>query len=178
MNLPVIVDYDAARLRERERQLAQQYSVMEPRNPPKEPMPMSQQRLELAKLRSGGAYIIPQRLMELTENMSDTTTKEFQLANWERLKKRIHGLVNKVNTDNIRDISVDLFRINLIRGRGLFARSVMRAQAASLPFTPIYAALVATINSGIQKVGELVAVRLLVQYRRAFRHNDKVALFG
>lgn len=68
----------------------------------------------------------------------------------------------------------ELFGENLIRGKGLFARSIMRAQAASLPFTPIFAALVAIINTKLPQVGELVLVRLVSQFRRAYKRNDKV----
>lgn len=49
----------------------------------------------------------------------------------------------------------------------------MRAQAASLPFTPIFAALVAIINTKLPQVGELVLIRLISQFRRAYKRNDK-----
>lgn len=76
---------------------------------------------------------------------------------------------------NIKHIVPELFGENLIRGKGLFARSIMRAQAASLPFTPIFAALVAIINTKLPQVGELVLVRLISQFRRAYKRNDKVS---
>jgi len=53
----------------------------------------------------------------------------------------------------------------------------MRAQASSLPFTPIFAALVAIVNTKLPQVGELVLVRLISQFRRGFKRNDKVRLF-
>ncbi|KAK9472117.1 armadillo-type protein [Dipodascopsis tothii] len=49
----------------------------------------------------------------------------------------------------------------------------MRAQAASLPFTPVYAALVAIVNTKLPQVGLLLVSRLVMQFRRAFRRNDK-----
>lgn len=69
----------------------------------------------------------------------------------------------------------ELFGENLIRGKGLFARSIMRAQASSLPFTPIFAALIAIINTKLPQVGDLVLVRLISQFRRAYKRNDKVS---
>ena len=78
---------------------------------------------------------------------------------------------------NIKHIVPELFGENLIRCKGLFARSIMRAQAASLPFTPIFAALVAIINTKLPQVGELVLVRLISQFRRAYKRNDKVSCF-
>ena len=67
----------------------------------------------------------------------------------------------------------ELFGENLIRGKGLYCRSIMKAQAASLPFTPIYAALTAIINTKIPSIGELLLTRLIIQFRKAYRRNDK-----
>ena len=92
---------------------------------------------------------------------------------WEALKKSINGLINKVNIGNIKAIVPEIFNENLIRGRGLFCRSVMKAQASSLPFTPIYAAFAAIINTKLPQVGELLIKRLIMQFRKAFRRNDK-----
>lgn len=49
----------------------------------------------------------------------------------------------------------------------------MRAQASSLPFTPVFACLTAIINSKLPQVGSLVVTRLIVQFRRAYKRNDK-----
>ena len=51
----------------------------------------------------------------------------------------------------------------------------MKAQASSLPFTPVFAALVAIINTKLPQVGELLLTRLISQFRRAFKRNDKVS---
>lgn len=69
---------------------------------------------------------------------------------------------------------LQLFGENLIRGRGLFVRSIMRAQASSLPFTPIFASLVAIVNTKLPQVGELLLTRLISQFRRSYKRNDKV----
>lgn len=92
---------------------------------------------------------------------------------WEALKKSINGLINKVNVSNIKHIVPELFGENLIRGRGLFCRSIMKAQAASLPFTPIYAAMAAIVNTKLPNVGELLLRRLIVQFKKGFKRNDK-----
>lgn len=97
----------------------------------------------LLNMRSGGTYIPPARLRALQAQITDKTSKEYQRMAWEALKKSINGLINKVNVSNIKHIVPELFGENLVRGRGLFCRSIMKAQAASLPFTPIYAAMVA-----------------------------------
>lgn len=36
---------------------------------------------------------------------------------WEALKKSINGLVNKVNVSNIKDIVMEIFGENIVRGR-------------------------------------------------------------
>lgn len=81
----------------------------------------------------------------------------------------------QVNTSNIKYIIPEMFQENLIRGRGLFARAIMKAQASSLPFTPVFASLVAIINTKLPMVGELVLIRLVSQWRRAFKRDDKVS---
>lgn len=147
---------------------------------------------EFAKLlgsRSGGAYIPPARLRALQQEAAkDKNSAEYQRLSWDALRKSINGLINKVslclaprctaysqvNVSNIKHVVPELFGENLIRGKGLFARSIMRAQAASLPFTPIFAALVAIINTKLPQVGELVLIRLISQFRRAYKRNDKV----
>ena len=128
---------------------------------------------KLINMRSGGTYIPPARLRALQAQITDKTSKEYQRMSWEALKKSINGLINKVNVSNIKHIVPELFGENLVRGRGLFCRSIMKAQAASLPFTPIYAAMVAIVNTKLPQVGELLLHRLITQFKKAFRRNDK-----
>ena len=105
---------------------------------------------------------------------ADPGSIEYQRMNWEALRKSITGLVNKVAADNIKHIAPELFAgANLVRGRGLFCRSIMHAQEFSLPFTPVFAALAAIVNTKLPFVGELLVMRLVSQFRRAFRRNDK-----
>jgi len=128
---------------------------------------------KLLNMRSGGTYIPPARLRALQAQVTDKTSKEYQRMAWEALKKSINGLINKVNVSNIKHIVPELFGENLVRGRGLFCRSIMKAQAASLPFTPIYAAMAAIVNTKLPQVGDLLLNRLVVQFRKAFKRNDK-----
>ena len=128
---------------------------------------------KLLNMRSGGTYIPPAKLRALQAQITDQSSKEYQRMAWEALKKSINGLINKVNVSNIKHIVPELFGENLIRGRGLFCRSIMKAQAASLPFTPIYATMAAIVNTKIPQVGELLINRLIIQFRKAFKRNDK-----
>jgi len=103
--------------------------------------------VDLLTSRTGGAYIPPAKLRMLQAEITDKSGAAYQRIAWEALKKSIHGYINKVNTSNIGIITRELLRENIIRGRGLLARSIIQAQAASPTFTPVYAALTSIINS-------------------------------
>ncbi|KAH9462253.1 hypothetical protein MJO29_003025 [Puccinia striiformis f. sp. tritici] len=176
VDIPRIHDNDPARRREREEQLrirlAEQElaGIVKPKPDPKLEMQ------KMAATRGGGAYIPPARLraMQAQMEVQDPSSPEYQRIRWDALRKSINGLINKVNVGNIKFIVPELFSENLIRGRGLFVRSIMRAQASSLPFTPVFAALVSIINTKLPTVGELIVTRVVSQFRRAYRRNDKV----
>ncbi|CDW53733.1 MA3 and MIF4G domain containing protein [Trichuris trichiura] len=100
-------------------------------------------------------------------------SQEYQRIAWDQLKKHIHGLVNRVNASNIIQVIEDLFKVNLIRGRGIFVRAIMQAQSFAQPYSFIMAALAAVVNSKFPAVGELLLHRLLSQFKRAFKRNDR-----
>lgn len=173
-------DVDPNRAIERERQLAERTRQLnqdaESAKPLTEEEKQAAAKAEYEKLlnmRSGGTYIPPARLRALQAQITDKKSKEYQRMAWEALKKSINGLINKVNVSNIKHIVPELFGENLVRGRGLFCRSIMKAQAASLPFTPIYAAMAAIVNTKLPQIGELLLHRLIVQFKKAYKRNDK-----
>lgn len=169
-----VEDADPVRRQERERQLAVRLADQEPDKP------KFDAQAEFAKLmtsKSGGVYMPPARLRALqAAAATDKSSAEYQRLSWDALRKSLTGIVNRVNIANIKDVIPELFSENLIRGRGLFARSVMKAQASSLPFTPVFACMVSIINTKLPQVGELVLTRLISQFRRSFKRNDKVSL--
>lgn len=163
---------------ERERQLAERLRKQEPEpiKPPTEEEKQAAAKAEYEKLlnsRSGGTYIPPARLRALQAQITDKKSKEYQRMAWEALKKSINGLINKVNVSNIKHIVPELFTENLVRGRGLFCRSIMKAAASSSAFVSIYAAMAAIINTKLPQVGELLVQRLILQFKKAFKRNDK-----
>ena len=123
--------------------------------------------------RAGGAYVPPFKLAQMMREIEDKSSPEYQRITWEALKKSINGLVNKINSSNVKNIVPELFNENLVRGKGLFARSVMKSQMASPQFSPVFAALVAVTNTKFPELGELVVKRVVLQFRRAFKRNDK-----
>merc|ERR1719471_824119 len=131
----------------------------------------------LKMLQPGGVYIPPFKMRKLQSKLAkDESSTVYQRLQWEALKKSINGLINKVNKSNIKNIVVELFGENLVRGRGLFCRSVMKAQMASPQFTSVYAALVAIINTKMPEIGELLCKRVIMQFQRAYRRKDKVVM--
>ena len=50
-----------------------------------------------------------------------------------------------------------------MRGKGLFCRSIMKSQMASPTFTPVFAALVAVVNTKFPEIGQLLLHRLVLQ---------------
>lgn len=52
----------------------------------------------------------------------------------------------------------------------------MRAQASSLPFTPIFSSLVAIVNTKLPQIGELLLNRLIRQFLQSYKRNNKVRL--
>lgn len=135
--------------------------------------PKERKTVDLLTSRTGGAYIPPAKLRLMQENITDKSSAAYQRIAWEALKKSIHGYINKVNTSNIGIIARELLHENIVRGRGLLCKSLIQAQAASPTFTNVYAALVAVINSKFPNIGELLLKRLVLQFKRGFKQNNK-----
>lgn len=133
---------------------------------------------EKSQGRSGGVYIPPFKLAQMMKDIQDKSSVEYQRMTWDALRKSINGLVNKVNASNIKNIIPELLSENLIRGRGLFSRSCMKSQMASPTFTHVFAALVAVVNTKFPELGELLLKRIILQFRRALKRNDKPLLLA
>lgn len=136
--------------------------------------PRQRKTVDLLTSRTGGAYIPPAKLRMMQAEITDKTSAAYQRIAWEALKKSIHGYINKVNTSNIGIIARELLHENIVRGRGLLCKSIIQAQAASPTFTNVYAALVAVINSKFPNIGELLLKRLVLQFKRGFKQNNKI----
>src|SRR5690606_32569440 len=84
-----------------------------------------------------------------------------------------------LNVSNLSQVLPQFFQINLVRGRGLFAQTIMKAQIASPTlYTKIYSCLVAVINTKLPENGRLILLRLIAQFRRGLRMNDKIKAIG
>jgi len=102
--------------------------------------------------RAGGVYIPPFKLAKIYEeikNKQDEKSQEYQRMMWEMLRKSINGIINKVNVSNIQNVVYELFCENLVRGKGLLVRAIIKAQMASPNFTHVNACAFGQSTSGI-----------------------------
>eukprot|EP00512_Aurantiochytrium_limacinum_P010313 CAMPEP_0171544508 /NCGR_PEP_ID=MMETSP0960-20121227/3542_1 /TAXON_ID=87120 /ORGANISM="Aurantiochytrium limacinum, Strain ATCCMYA-1381" /LENGTH=868 /DNA_ID=CAMNT_0012092329 /DNA_START=249 /DNA_END=2853 /DNA_ORIENTATION=+ len=124
-----------------------------------------------------GLYMPPYRQKELERAMAKAkmrrTTEERQQITWLSLLKGLNGLVNRVTNENIQSILPGFFEYNLVRGKGLLVRALMKAQVASVGYTPVYAAIAAVINTKLPEVGELLVSRVVVNFRQALQKQNK-----
>ncbi|XP_030747877.1 pre-mRNA-splicing factor CWC22 homolog [Sitophilus oryzae] len=158
------IDEDKVKGKEPQKDAPEDKSIIKPRE---------KKTVDLLTSKTGGAYIPPAKLRMMQAEITDKSSAAFQRIAWEALKKSIHGYINKVNTSNIGIIARELLHENIIRGRGLLCKSIIQAQAASPTFTNVYAALVAVINSKFPNIGELLLKRLVLQFKRGFKQNNK-----
>ena len=118
----------------------------------------------------GSKYVPPFKLARLLEDAKkDTSSVEYQRLSWDSLGKALNGLVNRVNATNIKHVLQELFAENLVRGQGLLCRSLMKSQVASPSFSPVYAALVAVVNTKFPALGELLLHRIVLTTMRSLK---------
>jgi hypothetical protein len=78
----------------------------------------------------------------------------------------------------MKNILPELFRENLVRGRGVFCQSLMKAEMASPAFAPVYAALAAVVNTKFPEIGQLLLARIVSRWKRAYRWGSGVLWWG
>jgi pre-mRNA-splicing factor CWC22 len=78
---------------------------------------------------AGGVYMPPHKMKAVLEELqkANEASEEKQKYNWELLRKSINGIVNKVSVANISHIVLELFNENLLRGRGLLTKALMKS---------------------------------------------------
>lgn len=132
---------------------------------------------DLEALRLGGIYIPPFKMRRIEAKLASNKKSEaYQRLQWEALRKSINGPINKVNKHNITEIVVELFNENIVRGRGLLCRCIMKSQVSSPSFTNVYCALICIINTKIPEIGDLLCRRVISQFQRSYKRNDKLSL--
>jgi len=61
-----------------------------------------------------------------------------------------------------------------MRGRGLLAKAIIKAQMASPNFTHVYAALISVINTKLPEIGNLIVTRVMILFKRSYHRNNKI----
>jgi pre-mRNA-splicing factor CWC22 len=125
---------------------------------------------------AGGVYIPPFKMRKMLEELQNESkeSEAHQKYMWEMLRKSINGIVNKVNVSNISNIIMELFNENLMRGKGLLARAILKAQMASPSFTHVYVALLAAVNTKLPEIARIVINRVITQFKKAYRRKNKL----
>ena len=78
--------------------------------PVEEPAPAEARvRAERPAGPAGGAYIPPFKLAQMIAEVDDRASPAYQRLTWDALRKSINGLVNKINSANIKHLLPELF---------------------------------------------------------------------
>lgn len=131
--------------------------------------------------RHSDPYIPPfrrNRLQPAAPNSENTLSHTYQKRHWLSMKKRINGVVNRLNADNVSYCAKALLRVNLVRARGVLVKTLLRAQLASPDLSSVFACLIAVIGSRLPQVTELLVARLIAQWRAAYANQDRVLCFA
>ncbi|KAL9190757.1 hypothetical protein ACHAXT_000463 [Thalassiosira profunda] len=106
--------------------------------------------------------------------VSGVTPVAGQRQTWEDLQRSINGTINRLSPATIKPLIHSLFsEANLVRGRGVLARGILRASQASPQFAPCYAALMAVVNTKLPECGELLLTRAILAFRRMYKRRDR-----
>ncbi|CAG9333995.1 unnamed protein product [Blepharisma stoltei] len=129
---------------------------------------------DIKPMQSESVYIPPFRLAQMQKEIKDKKSPEYQKLMWDLLRKSINGIINKVNISNISNVIFELFNENLLRGKGLLTKAILKAQMAAPNFTHVYAALISVINTKLPEIGILLLHRVILQFQRSYKRNDKL----
>lgn len=130
---------------------------------------------------NSGIYIPPFKMAKYYEeikNSKNSNSEKYQRLMWDMLSKSIKGIINKINISNISNIALELFNENLIRARGLLAKTIIKSQKLSPAFTHIYACLINIINSKLPDIVRIIINRYIHIFQSSYKKNDKINLLS
>lgn len=117
---------------------------------------------------------VPPHKRKREDDLIDKFGEPQQRSSFELLRRYLNGVVNKANGGNIVTVLPELFKENIVRGRGLLCRALLSAQEASPSYAPVYASLVSVINAKLPEIGELLVKRVITGFRDSFRQSNKL----
>ncbi|CAF0976423.1 unnamed protein product [Rotaria magnacalcarata] len=127
---------------------------------------------------TNGFPIPPAKRHRSQGTLTDILITEYQRLAWKDLRKTIKRQVKKLKNSNVQKVARELFKCNIIRGRGLLAKAIIKVQIKSPCFTPVYAALTSTVNSKFPQIGQLICKRAISSFRNAYMANKKTKCFA
>ncbi|SGZ54105.1 CIC11C00000001295 [Sungouiella intermedia] len=92
---------------------------------------------------------------------------------WIDLRNSINTSLNGLTRKNVADTSLALFNVNILRGRGLLCRAIIKRLLSEPSIAPILASLTCIINSKLPEVGETLVARVVVLYKRGYVENNR-----
>lgn len=128
-----------------------------------------------------GRYVPPHRRVEPEADAESTADDDSaneavpvaqQRAAWDALSRSIISIFNRLNEKNVEEIAVELFRENIVRGRGLVVSTAMRMQHLNPELTPALVSLLTQINARSPAIIGLLCRRLVVEWTQAYRRKD------
>ncbi|EPY23663.1 pre-mRNA-splicing factor CWC22 [Strigomonas culicis] len=117
-------------------------------------------------------YVPPHRKREEDVDLTNPASEGYQRAAWLALMRSITGIFNRLTVETLEHSTVELFRENIIRGRGLLARTAMRTQQDNPDLSPVLCALLSRVNKELPDVVLLLCQRLVVNWNLGYRRRD------
>ncbi|KAG8380129.1 hypothetical protein BUALT_Bualt07G0161500 [Buddleja alternifolia] len=100
------------------------------------------------------------------------SSKLYQRESWAVLERVIDDLIRDVDRGNLKETVAKLFAENVVRGKGLFYRSIINHQTLHPEKSYLYAALAFLVNYYFPAVGSLLARRVYVQLMLSFQNSN------
>ena len=128
----------------------------------------------LMELKADGNHVSTKEMENLEQEIekeTDPTNTEYQIIQWKKLKEKIKTIVANCFEGNVKETVIELFKINLYRGKGLLVRYVSKAQLSKPIRTQVLASVISVLNSKLPEIGELLLSRLIVHFRKNYLRN-------
>ncbi|RCK54404.1 Pre-mRNA-splicing factor CWC22 [Candida viswanathii] len=101
-------------------------------------------------------------------DLTQQSNEAFQRMQWISAKDKINRLIGQLSKTNVKETVILLFQINIMRYRGLLVRRIMKQQLSRPNQSALLASLISIINSKIPECGELLAKRVILQFKKNF----------
>lgn len=91
---------------------------------------------------------------------------------WISLRESINAAISDLNRFNVVETSLKLFSVNILRGRGLLCRAIIKKLLVDKANAPVLASLACVVNSKLPEVGETLVARVVILFKRGYVSDD------